>query len=309
MDPAKLIDTVASAFLGQRQAIELAAAAFAAGGHLLLEDVPGVGKTTLARALARTTGGDFRRIQFTSDLLPTDITGISIWDAKVEEFRFKPGPLFANIVLADEINRATPKTQSALLEAMSERQVSVDGVSWALPAPFVVIATQNVQEMHGTYPLPESQLDRFMMRISLGYPERAAEREIVSRPSLNDPVEGIEPILGPGDYQTLAAAVDAVRVDETVLDYLMAIVQRTRTNPMVTLGVGPRAGMALHRAARALAFIRGRSYALADDVKELALPVLTHRLVPRAEHGSRGNHREVAAQILREILESVEIPL
>ena len=226
--PERLVDMVERALFGRREVVELAACAFFAGGHLLIEDVPGVGKTTLARALARASGGEFRRVQFTSDLLPADITGVSVWNAGASEFRYVAGPVFGNVVLADEINRAPPKTQSALLEAMSEGQVSVDGEPRTLPSPFFVIATQNVQEHHGTYPLPESQLDRFLMRVSMGYPGREDERRVVARADLADPVDAVEPVLAPSDWPALISAVDAVRVDDDVLDYLMDLVIRTR---------------------------------------------------------------------------------
>jgi MoxR-like ATPase len=307
--PRRMVEMVERALLGHREVVELASCAFIAGGHLLIEDVPGVGKTTLARALARASGGEFRRVQFTSDLLPADITGVSVWNPREAEFSFKPGPVFGNVVLADEINRAPPKTQSALLEAMSERQVSVDGTARELPVPFAVIATQNIQEHHGTYPLPESQLDRFMVRLSIGYPDAAAERRVVSRPGLEDPVEGLEPVIGPEDFTGLERAVDAVSVEDAVLDYLMDIVERTRAADTLSLGVGPRGGMALHRAARSLALLRGRDYCLVDDVKQLAEAVLAHRVVPSGSAGDGIWSRRQAVRAIREIVGSVEIPL
>jgi len=307
--PQRIVSMVERALLGRRAAVELATCALVAGGHLLIEDVPGVGKTTLARALARASGGEFRRIQFTSDLLPADITGVSVWNPKEGGFSFRTGPIFGNVVLSDEINRAPPKTQSALLEAMSEGQVSIDGEPRSLPAPFMVIATQNVQEAHGTYPLPESQLDRFMMRISMGYPDRGAERVVVSRATLEDPVEAVEPVISPATAPTLTSAVDQVRVDDTVLDYLMDLVEASRATDVLALGVGPRGGMALHRAARSLALLRGRDYCLIDDVKELAVPVLAHRVIPAGGTGEGVWDREVAVRAIREIVGSVEIPL
>jgi len=296
------------ALLGQRRAIELAVCTYIAGGHLLIEDVPGVGKTTLARALARASGGEFRRIQFTSDMLPADITGVAVWNPAAGEFQFKAGPVFGNVVLADEINRAPAKTQSALLEAMSERQVSVDGAPRALPEPFMVIATENADEHYGTYPLPESQLDRFMMRISLGYPAGGVERQVVSRPTLEDPVGGVARAASPESLLAIGAAVDRVRVDAAVLDYLMEIVVRTRASALLALGVSPRGGMALHRAARARALLEGRAYCLVDDVKALAEPVLCHRVIPTTGGGGR-EERAAAALAIREITDSVEIPL
>lgn len=308
-EPARFVEMIERALLGRRKTVELATCAFIAGGHLLIEDVPGVGKTTLARAIARASGGEFRRIQFTSDLLPADITGVSVWNPVEGEFRFKSGPVFGNLVLADEINRSPPKTQSALLEAMSEGQVSVDGEPRSLAQPFMVIATQNLQEHHGTYPLPESQLDRFMLRITMGYPDPDAERLVVSRTGLSDPVEALDPVVSPALAAEMAAAVDRVRVDESVLDYLMDLIVRTRQSDLLSLGVGPRGGMALHRASRALALLRGRDYVLVDDIKELAEPVLAHRLIPAGGAGDSAWDRELAVRAIREILGSVEIPL
>jgi MoxR-like ATPase len=307
--PRRMMEMIERALVGQRRPVELAVTAFLAGGHLLIEDVPGVGKTTLARALARASGGVFRRVQFTSDLLPSDITGVAVYDPGSSEFRFRPGPVFGNVVLADEINRATPKTQSALLEAMAEGQVSVDGTTRPLPAPFMVVATQNVEERHGTYPLPESQLDRFLMRISMGYPEAEAERAVVSRPGRSDPVERVEAVLDPAAAARLFEAVDAVHVDAAVLDYVMTLVGRTRSSDLIDLGVGPRGGMALHRAARAMAVLRGRDYCLLDDVKALAVPVLAHRVVPAGASWDSHADRELAVRALTDIVASVEIPL
>jgi MoxR-like ATPase len=304
----RIASAIGLALLGQPRAIELAVCTYIAGGHLLIEDVPGVGKTTLARALSRASGGVFRRIQFTSDMLPADITGVAVWNPAAGEFQFKPGPVFGNVVLADEINRAPAKTQSALLEAMSERQISVDGEPRALPDPFMVIATENADEHYGTYPLPESQLDRFMMRISLGYPEGGVERRVVSRPTLGDPVAAIEPVASPAALQSVGAAVDRVRVDDAVLSYLMEIVARTRASKLLALGTSPRGGMALHRAARARALLDGRAYCLVDDVKALAEPVLCHRVIPTT--GGVGREaRAASALAIREIVDSVEIPL
>ena len=304
----RIISAVEKVVLGQPDAVEAACCCFFSGGHLLIEDVPGTGKTTLARAMAKALGGEFRRIQFTSDLLPADITGVSIWDEKSQAFRFKKGPVFGNIVLADEINRAAPKTQSALLEAMSEKSVSVDGAPMSLPAPFMVIATENGLEHHGTYPLPESQLDRFAMRISMGYPPIEAERRIVSRKTADDPVAAVETVLRPEDAAEIAAAVDEVHVDSSVLDYLLGVVGRTRRNELSALGVGPRGGIALHRAARAMALIQGRDFCLVDDVKRLAVPVLAHRVVPAAEAYGLAGAKQAGARIIRDILAQTEIP-
>ncbi len=305
----QLVQMVERALLGQQRAIEQAVCTFLASGHLLIEDVPGVGKTTLARALARASGGEFRRIQFTSDLLPADITGVSVWETKSSEFSFKPGPIFGNVVLADEINRATPKTQSALLECMSEGRISVDGSQLDLPRPFMVMATQNVEEHHGTYPLPESQLDRFMMCISMGYPKIAAERQVIARSTLDDPVEALTPVIAPAEAQGIVRAIDQIRVDDAIVDYIMELIRRTRDTDLLELGVGPRGGMALHRAARALAFVRDRDYCLIDDIKELAVPVLAHRVIPKGTNWHDGGEREMAARAIGDILASVEIPL
>jgi MoxR-like ATPase len=307
--PGRLVERIEQALLGRREAVELSVCAFVAGGHLLIEDVPGVGKTTLARALARATGGTFRRIQFTSDLLPADITGVSVWRPDEKTFAFEPGPVFGNLVLADEINRAPPKTQSALLEAMSEGQVSVDGQARPLPRPFMVIATQNSMEHHGTYPLPESQLDRFLMSISMGYPDPDAERRVVTRPTLADPVEAVEALLDPAAAADLSTAVDEVRVDDAVLGYLMDLVLRTRRSEFLALGAGPRGGMALHRASRALALLAGRDYVIVDDVRRLAVPVLAHRVVPASAGADGSENRRTAARAIREIAGRLEIPL
>jgi MoxR-like ATPase len=304
----QIISAVEKVLLGQRNAVEAACCCFFAGGHLLIEDAPGTGKTTLARALAKAAGGVFRRVQFTSDLLPTDITGVSVFDADAKTFRFQKGPVFCNVLLADEINRATPKTQSALLEAMSEKSISVEGSPLLLPSPFMVIATENEQEHHGTYPLPESQLDRFLMRLSMGYPDLEAERKIISRKSVLDPVEDVEEVLCDGDASRIAPAVDEVHVDKSIVDYILTIVKRTRNNDLLSLGAGPRGGMALHRAARALALIRGRDYCLVDDVKALAIPVLAHRIIPASDVFGISRTSDSASRIVRDILDEVEIP-
>jgi len=304
-----MVEMIERALLGRRDAVELATCAFLSGGHLLIEDVPGVGKTTLARALARATGGEFRRIQFTSDLLPADIVGVQVWDSKRGEFRFKRGPIFGNVVLSDEINRAPPKTQSALLEAMSERQISVDGDAVALPRPFMVIATQNVQEHHGTYPLPESQMDRFTMRITMGYPDREAERQVIGRLTLEDPVQLVEPVVDLESLDEVTMFIDRVRVDESILDYIVEIIDKTRSTDLLSLGVGPRGGMALHRAARTMAMMRGRDYCLPDDVKKVAVPVLAHRVIPSSDTGEGMWDRDIADRAVANILDSIEIPI
>ena len=295
----RLKSAVCEVIRGKDEVVELALVAVVAGGHMLLEDVPGVGKTTLAGALAASIGGEFRRVQFTSDLLPSDITGVNILESG--GFRFRPGPLFANVVLADEINRGTPRVQSALLEAMNERRVTVDGVSHALPQPFLVLATQNPHDFHGTYALPESQLDRFLLRLSLGYPNRASEREILSGGgskkvaprTVSDPVEVAE----------LALAAEAVTVHAEVEDYLLTLVERTRSDSRLIRGVSTRGAEALYRAVRALAIVRGRAFATPEDVRELAVPALAHRVIPRADDAGEG-----AATALREILWDLPAP-
>ena len=295
----RLKSAVCEVIRGKDEVVELALVAVVAGGHMLLEDVPGVGKTTLAGALAASIGGEFRRVQFTSDLLPSDITGVNILESG--GFRFRPGPLFANVVLADEINRGTPRVQSALLEAMNERRVTVDGVSHALPQPFLVLATQNPHDFHGTYALPESQLDRFLLRLSLGYPNRASEREILrgggskkaAPRTVSDPVEVAE----------LALAAEAVTVHAEVEDYLLTLVERTRSDSRLIRGVSTRGAEALYRAVRALAIVRGRAFATPEDVRELAVPALAHRVIPRADDAGEG-----AATALREILWDLPAP-
>lgn len=292
---------------GKAEVIRLSLACLLARGHLLIEDVPGVGKTTLAQALARAVRCGFHRLQFTSDMLPSDVLGVTVYNTHTREFEFKPGPIFTSFILADEINRATPKTQSALLEAMNERQVTIDGRSMPLTEPFMVIATQNPVEHHGTYPLPESQLDRFLMRIRIGYPDPASEREILrnapSGPTLPDPVlTGAEVV----EYQDLACRVT---VDDAIVDYLMAIVERTRAHDALSLGVSPRGAQSLYRAVQALALIEGRDYAIPDDVKRLAVPIFAHRVVVNTRVALSQRATDVADRILQEILTEIEVPL
>src|SRR6476661_5134181 len=263
----RLEDSVGRALVGKPAVVRLAVIGLVARGHLLIEDVPGVGKTTLAAALARSIGAGFQRIQFTSDMLPSDVLGVSVWEPKGGEFVFKPGPLFTNIVLADEINRTTPKTQSSLLEAMNEAQVSMDNETRPLPLPFMVIATQNPAEHHGTFPLPESQLDRFLMKIRIGYPDLAAEKEVLDRPAMLHPAEELEPVLTAQEVLELQHDVEKVRLDDSLLEYLLAIVSLTRRSQFLSLGVSTRGAGALSRAAKALAFFRERAYCVPDDIK------------------------------------------
>jgi MoxR-like ATPase len=294
---------------GKSEAVRLTLLCLLAEGHLLIEDVPGVGKTTLAQSLAHSFDCSFRRIQFTSDLLPSDIIGVSIYDKDRCDFNFRKGPIFSHIVLADEINRTTPKTQSALLEAMSEGKVSVDNTTYRLPQPFMVVATQNPIEHHGTYPLPESQLDRFLLRIKMGYPDNGAEKDILRQ--RNRSVQGtiIHPVMKLEDILESQARVRQVRVDESLLDYIMAIVEATRRSEFLIIGASPRASLALCRAAQAQAYFAGRDYCIPDDIKQLALPVLAHRIVVSSKYSSPYKRTEEAEAILAEILRSIEIPL
>jgi len=305
----KLQQAIETVVRGKSEPVKLALVSLLAEGHLLIEDVPGVGKTTLAHALARGFDCTFRRIQFTSDLLPSDILGISVFRQAEQAFEFRRGPIFANVVLADEINRTTPKTQSALLEAMSEGKISVDNHTYELPHPFMVVATQNPIEHHGTYPLPESQLDRFMLRIRMGYPAAEAEKEILRLQKHAPNVEQIAPVLGAADILDAQQAVTEVRVDEALLDYILAIVEATRRSEFLLTGASPRGSLALHRAAQAIAYFEGRDYCIPDDIKRLVIPVLAHRVVVSAKYSSPYNRSEESEEILAEILQSVEVPL
>ena len=291
---------------GKPEVIRQAITTFFARGHLLIEDVPGVGKTTLAHGLAKSINCTFQRIQFTSDLLPSDIIGITIYNQEKHTFDFKPGPVFAHIVLADEINRTAPKTQSALLEAMNDRQVSIDRITHTLPAPFMVIATQNPLEYEGTYPLPESQMDRFMMRIKIGYPETAAEKEILLSPSAKLQPNNLEPVLSVGEVIYIQDMVDKIKIDHDLVDYILAIVNATRKSDKLQLGVSPRGAMALYRAAQASALVDGRTYCIPDDIKRLSISVFSHRVV--ASLGLEGETEDVEG-IIQEIVENIEVPL
>jgi MoxR-like ATPase len=294
---------------GKPATVELVVVALLARGHLLIEDVPGVGKTTLAHSLARSLGCSFRRIQFTSDLLPSDILGVSVFHQQTQAFEFKPGPIFAHIVLADEINRTTPKTQSSLLEAMNDAQVSVDSHTYPLPRPFMVIATQNPWEYHGTFPLPESQLDRFLMRISIGYPDPVDEKKVLDRPHLLHPADELDPVLTAQEVLDLQDGVEKIRLDDSLMEYLLAIVSATRRSNLLALGVSTRGAMALHKAAKGLALVRNRDYCLPDDIKELAPMVLAHRVTFQGGQGSRGHRVEDSERVIQEIVETVAVPL
>lgn len=302
----RLRKNVTSVYLGKHEAVKMALVTLLADGHLLLEDVPGVGKTLLAKAIARSLRCSFHRIQFTPDLLPSDLLGTSVYHQQSGEFVFKEGPVFANIILADEINRATPRTQSALLEAMSERTVSADGETRQLGPPFLVLATQNPYEFEGTYPLPESQLDRFLMRLHVGYPDRAAEKEILSHHRAGEPVEKLQPVLDASNVTALQQIVRNIKVDDAINDYILSLIEATRVHPALHLGASTRAALALYRAVQSLATVEGRKFVVPDDVKRLAKPVLAHRLLAKSfRQGDRGDSAE---HIVSEILETVPVP-
>lgn len=295
---------------GKPETVKYALVALLAQGHLLIEDVPGIGKTTLAKALSRALEMSFQRIQFTSDLLPSDVIGLSMFNQRTNEFEWNPGPIFSNIVLADEINRATPKTQSALLEAMSEEQVTIEGVSRLLPRPFMVVATQNPSEHHGTYPLPESQLDRFMLRLHVGYPSVSDERRILRDRENNDPLDFVRPVMNAVELLELQDLAKAVRVDQALVDYLLDIVAQTRKNEALELGISPRGSLALFRSAQAFALIEGRDYCIADDIKRLVLPCFAHRVMVNARQVGSGKRRNFEAeQILKDILLKTKVPV
>jgi MoxR-like ATPase len=302
----ELQKNIAQVVLGKDDVIRLAVVALLAGEHVLLEDMPGVGKTLIGKAMARSLSGDFHRIQFTPDLLPSDITGSSIFNSRTQEFSFSRGPIFANIVLADEINRATPRTQSALLEAMSERQVSVDGHTNPLPRPFMVIATQNPAEFEGTYPLPESQLDRFLLRIPVGYPTREMELQVLTSHREGEPVDTLEPVLACDQIAELQTAVRHVAVEEAINHYVLDIVQATRECDDLHVGVSPRGALALYRASQAAAIVSGRRYVVPDDVKKLAVPVLAHRVISKGY--LHGGQREAIEALIERLVEDVSVP-
>ena len=303
----RLVQNIALVVRGKEEVIKLAVVSLLARGHLLLEDVPGVGKTTLARALAASVSVSFRRLQCTSDLMPTDVLGGNVFNQSKSTFEFRPGPIFTQVLLADEINRTTPKTQSALLEAMDERQVSIDGETHVLDEPFFVVATQNPHEFYGTYPLPDSQLDRFLVRLGIGYPPPSVEREVLTRRGV-DPVKQLEPVMTAAELRHVQQAVDSVRVDDSILDYLHRIIIATRTTPLLAVGASTRGALGFERAARARALVEGRSYVLPDDVKALANPVLAHRV--KVSGGVAGTAvRDDAQRVIRELLTVVAVPL
>jgi len=306
---SELQQTIETVIRGKSEAVHLAIVTLLAGGHLLVEDVPGVGKTTLAHTIARCLDSSFQRIQFTSDLLPSDIIGVSIYNQHNGDFEFKPGPVFANVILADEINRTTPKTQSSLLEAMAEGHVTVENQTYELPRPFMVLATQNPVEHHGTYPLPESQLDRFLMRVRMGYPSFAEEKEILRQQNHHHPLERITPVMSGDDVMDLQQEIKNVRVDGVLLDYLMEIVTSTRNSEMLDLGVSPRGSLALYRAAQAMAFTEDRAYCIADDIKRLVIPVFGHRVVVNSRYSSRLYDGSDGDYALAEVVKSVRVPI
>ena len=300
-----VLDNVERVIVGKRREIELGLLALLCNGHVLIEDVPGVGKTVLAKALAHSLGCEFKRIQFTPDLLPSDITGVSIYNQRSGQFEYRPGPIVANLVLADEINRATPKTQSALLESMEEHQVTVDGHTYALPEPFIVLATQNPIEYEGTFALPEAQLDRFLIRMSLGYPERLDEIEMLDRQADRHPLESLEQVTDARTLKLAQRAAHAVHVDRGIREYIVALAEATRAHGEVYLGVSPRGSLALYQASRALAAMRGRDFVLPDDIKELAIPTLAHRII--VSPAARMKNLD-GRDIIHELLTTVPVP-
>ncbi len=303
---ARLRENIQKVIVGKADIIDLALIAILCEGHLLLEDVPGTGKTTLAKTIAASLGCTFRRVQFTPDLLPSDLTGIYYFNQKAQEFEFRPGPVMAQILLADEINRATPRTQSALLEAMQERQVTVDIATHVLPRPFLVMATQNPIELEGTFPLPEAQLDRFLMKVALGYPDEASENEMLLRFERSDPLDTLESVAEPRDILSMQEATRTVRVENSVRQYIVNICRATREHGDIMLGASPRATMALYRTCQARAAIDGRDFVIPDDVKAMAPPVLTHRLVVNPQTRLRGR---IPEDVVREIVDTVPVPI
>jgi MoxR-like ATPase len=303
---ARVTENVKRVIVSKDEVIELAMVALLCEGHVLIEDVPGIGKTTLAKSLARSLDCTFQRIQFTPDLLPSDVTGIYFFNQKAQEFQFRPGPVMSQILLADEINRATPRTQSALLEAMQERQITVDGETKPLPRPFLVLATQNPIELEGTFPLPEAQVDRFLLKIKIGYPTEEEENRILLRFEQDDPLEDLQPVATASELLTLQAEVQRIRVERSVREYVVRVVRATREHPSVDLGVSPRGTLALYKTAQALAAIRGRDYVIPDDAKELAPYVLTHRILISPQTRLRGRTPE---EVVMEVIDEVPVPV
>lgn len=304
-DAKKIVENVKQVIVGKDSSVELAVVALLCQGHILVEDVPGVGKTMLARSLAKSTGCIFSRIQFTPDLLPSDITGVSIYNQKKAEFEFKAGPIISQLVLADEINRASPKTQSALLEAMEERQVTVEGITYSVPQPFTVMATQNPVEYEGTFPLPEAQLDRFLLMITLGYPSREEELDIVKRQEQTHPIEKLGVVATSDEIVEVQDTVKSVYVDQLIRQYIVTLTEATRRHTDIALGASPRGSLALFRSAQAIALIRGRNYVLPDDIKELAVPVLSHRIIVSGAARMRGVQNK---NVIDDLVDEIPVP-
>ena len=303
---AAIMESISKVIVGKNETVEKLLVALLSGGHVLIEDVPGVGKTTLVHAIAKTIGCSFKRIQFTPDLLPSDITGISTYNFNKGEFEFRQGPIVSNIILADEINRSSPKTQSSLLEAMQERQITVDGSTYKLPEPFIVLATQNPIEYEGTFPLPEAQLDRFTMKISMGYPTFTEEKKILNRFKGENPIDSLSPVASEKDIIEMQKAIEGIFVDDSIQDYIIQVTHATRNHQDIYLGCSPRGTMALFSACRSLAYIRGRGYVLPDDVKELAANTLAHRLILKTEAKLQGKNENI---VMSDILKSIRVPV
>jgi MoxR-like ATPase len=301
----RIVENISRVIVGKNQSIELLLVALLADGHVLIEDIPGLGKTLIAKSLAKSIGGSFRRVQFTPDLLPSDITGFNVYNQQIGQFTFQPGPVMTNILLADEINRTIPRTQSSLLESMEERQVTVDGKTYPLPYPFFVMATQNPIELEGTFPLPEAQLDRFLLKVRLGYPDKEEEIAILERFQEKDPLLELEAVANPGQIVELQHSRKRIRISTPVKEYITNIVRATRNNTSLWLGASPRGSLGLMRAGQALAALREREYVLPDDIKSLAVPVLTHRLILKEEERMRG---EAAEHFLEEIISQIPVP-